>query len=52
MQIRAARDIEEGEELMTAYCAILKPAAKRQTNLAAYDFKCTCVACLDPRSPM
>ncbi len=48
MQIRAARDIEEGEELTTAYCAILNPAAKRQTDLAAYDFRCTCAACSGP----
>ncbi|SJL17518.1 uncharacterized protein ARMOST_21070 [Armillaria ostoyae] len=48
MQIHAARDIEEGEELTTAHCAIFNPAAKRQTDLAAYDFKCTCAACSDP----
>ncbi|KAK0457342.1 uncharacterized protein EV420DRAFT_1644086 [Desarmillaria tabescens] len=48
MQIRAAHDIEEGEELTTAYCAILNPAAKRQTDLALYNFKCTCAACLNP----
>ncbi|KAG7443372.1 SET domain-containing protein [Guyanagaster necrorhizus] len=48
MQIRAARDIEEGEELTTAYCGILDPAATRQTDLAPYDFKCRCAACLDP----
>ncbi|KAK0488433.1 hypothetical protein IW261DRAFT_1439334 [Armillaria novae-zelandiae] len=48
MQIRAVRDIKEGEELTTAYCAILHPAAERQTDLAAYGFRCTCAACSDP----
>ncbi|KAK0488459.1 hypothetical protein IW261DRAFT_350914 [Armillaria novae-zelandiae] len=48
MQIRAMRDIKEGEELTTAYCAILHPAAERQTDLAAYGFRCTCAACSDP----
>ncbi|KAK0473810.1 hypothetical protein EDD18DRAFT_1117150 [Armillaria luteobubalina] len=40
MQIHPGRDIEEGEEPMTAYRAILNSAAKHQTNLAVYDFKC------------
>ncbi|KAK0207347.1 hypothetical protein IW262DRAFT_1282168 [Armillaria fumosa] len=48
MQIRAVRDIEEGEELTTTYCGILNPAAERQTDLAPYDFRCTCAACSDP----
>ncbi|KAK0184995.1 hypothetical protein F5146DRAFT_1144649 [Armillaria mellea] len=48
MQIRAVRDVEEGEELTTAYCAILNPSAKRQSDLAAYGFRCTCTGCLDP----
>ncbi|KAK0463026.1 uncharacterized protein EV420DRAFT_1150872 [Desarmillaria tabescens] len=48
MQLRAARDIEEGEEILTSYTGILLPAAERAEALAPYGIKCTCRACLDP----
>ncbi len=47
MQLRAARDIEEGEEIFTYYTQILLPAADRAEGLAPYGIKCTCRACLD-----
>ncbi len=47
MQLRAARDIEEGEEIFTAYTDILLPAAERAKDLAPYGIQCTCRACLD-----
>ncbi|PBK71581.1 SET domain-containing protein [Armillaria solidipes] len=48
MQLRAARDIEEGEEIFTTYTGILRPAAERAEALLPYGIKCTCRACLDP----
>ncbi|PBK71607.1 hypothetical protein ARMSODRAFT_781730 [Armillaria solidipes] len=48
MQLRAARDIEEGEEIFTTYTQDLRPAADRAKGLAPYGIKCTCRACLDP----
>ncbi len=48
MQLRAARDIEEGEEIFTNYTGILRPAAERAEDLGIYGIKCTCRACLDP----
>ncbi len=48
MQLRAARDIEEGEEIFTTYTQDLRPAADRAKGLAPYGIKCTCHACLDP----
>ncbi|KAG7447170.1 SET domain-containing protein [Guyanagaster necrorhizus] len=47
MQLRAARDIEEGEEILTSYTNILQPAADRAKDLAPYGIQCTCRACLD-----
>ncbi|KAK0236719.1 hypothetical protein EDD85DRAFT_1006517 [Armillaria nabsnona] len=47
MQLRAARDIEEGEEIFTYYTQILLPAADRPEGLAPYGIECTCRACLD-----
>ncbi len=47
MQLRAARDIKEGEEILTAYTDILLPAADRAKDLAPYGIQCTCRACLD-----
>ncbi|PBK92458.1 SET domain-containing protein [Armillaria gallica] len=47
MQLRAARDIEEGEEIFTAYTDILLLAADRAKDLAPYGIQCTCRACLD-----
>ncbi|KAK0236721.1 hypothetical protein EDD85DRAFT_583571 [Armillaria nabsnona] len=47
MQLRAARDIEEGEEIFTTYTQDLRPAADRAKGLAPYGIKCTCRACLD-----
>ncbi|KAK0433423.1 hypothetical protein EV421DRAFT_1997324 [Armillaria borealis] len=48
MQLRAARDIEEGEEIFTTYTGILRPTAERAEALLPYGIKCTCRACLDP----
>ncbi|KAK0236715.1 hypothetical protein EDD85DRAFT_790477 [Armillaria nabsnona] len=48
MQLRAARDIEAGEEIFTNYTGILRPAAERAEDLGIYGIKCTCGACLDP----
>ncbi|KAK0432157.1 hypothetical protein EV421DRAFT_1911235 [Armillaria borealis] len=45
MQLRAARDIEEGEEIFTTYTGILRPAAEHAEALC---IKYTCRACLDP----
>ncbi|KAK0463025.1 uncharacterized protein EV420DRAFT_1639111 [Desarmillaria tabescens] len=47
MQLRAARDIEEGEEILTTYTEVLLPAAERAKELASYGIQCTCRACLD-----
>ncbi|KAK0478839.1 hypothetical protein IW261DRAFT_1481148 [Armillaria novae-zelandiae] len=47
MQLRAARDIEEGEEILTTYTDILLPAAERGKDLASYGIQCTCRACLE-----
>ncbi|SJL08514.1 uncharacterized protein ARMOST_11878 [Armillaria ostoyae] len=48
MQLRTARDIEEGEEIFTTYMQDLRPAADRAKGLVPYGIKCTCRACLDP----
>ncbi len=48
MQLRAARDIKEGEEIFTTYTDILEPAAVRAKDLASYQITCTCRACLNP----
>ncbi|PBK84787.1 hypothetical protein ARMGADRAFT_1088233 [Armillaria gallica] len=46
MQLRAARDIKEGEEIFTTYTDILEPAAVRAEGLVSYQITCTCRACL------
>ncbi|PBK92488.1 SET domain-containing protein [Armillaria gallica] len=48
MQLRAARDIEEGEEITTAYTDNLEPAAERARHLLSRGIDCSCPACLDP----
>ncbi|PBK71606.1 SET domain-containing protein [Armillaria solidipes] len=48
MQLRAARDIEEGEEITTAYTDNLEPAAERARQLLSRGIDCTCRPCLDP----
>ncbi|KAG7447183.1 uncharacterized protein BT62DRAFT_66300 [Guyanagaster necrorhizus] len=45
VQLRAARDIEEGETIFTD---ILRPAAERAKSVAPDGIECTCRACLDP----
>ncbi|KAK0189849.1 hypothetical protein F5146DRAFT_1052904 [Armillaria mellea] len=47
MQLRAARDIEKGEEIFTSYTDVFVPAAERAKELAPYGIQCTCQACLD-----
>ncbi|KAK0433555.1 hypothetical protein EV421DRAFT_2063169 [Armillaria borealis] len=48
MEIRAARDIEEGEELTTYYSDLLVPTATRQQQLEPYGVRCDCISCSNP----
>ncbi|KAK0463035.1 uncharacterized protein EV420DRAFT_1151361 [Desarmillaria tabescens] len=48
MQLRAARDIEAGEEIFTTCIDNLQPAAERARCLLPHGIECTCRACLDP----
>ncbi|KAK0461169.1 uncharacterized protein EV420DRAFT_1530686 [Desarmillaria tabescens] len=45
MEIRAARDIEEGEELTTYYSDLLVSTATRQKHLEPYGVRCDCESC-------
>jgi len=47
MKLRAARDVNEGEEITTSYCTLLCPASERQQALAPYEIACGCPACLN-----
>lgn len=47
MQLRAMRDVKEGEEITTQYCTTLDTAADRQKELQRYGFQCTCRSCTD-----
>ncbi|KAK0485898.1 hypothetical protein IW261DRAFT_1452639 [Armillaria novae-zelandiae] len=49
MEIRALRDIEEGEELTTSYSDLLVPTATRQEQLEPYGVRCDCESCSNPR---
>jgi len=45
-QLRATRDIKQGEEIFVSYCNVLEKAADRQEYLASYGIKCICTSCL------
>ncbi|GLB39181.1 hypothetical protein LshimejAT787_0603430 [Lyophyllum shimeji] len=45
-QLRATRDVKQGEEIFVSYCNVLETAADRQEYLASYGIKCTCNSCL------
>ncbi|KAF5383098.1 hypothetical protein D9615_004975 [Tricholomella constricta] len=44
-QLRATRDIKEGDEIFVSYCNVLEPAADRQEYLASYGITCACTSC-------
>lgn len=46
--IRAVREIKEGEELFISYA--IGSSATRQDQLAPYGVQCTCASCTDPKS--
>ncbi|KAG7447166.1 uncharacterized protein BT62DRAFT_1004742 [Guyanagaster necrorhizus] len=48
MQLCVARDIEEGEEIVTTSTDILQPTVECAKDLASYGIQCTCRACLEP----
>lgn len=43
--LRAARDMEQGEELFDNYCELLRPLSHRRTALKAFGFCCNCERC-------
>ncbi|EIM92660.1 SET domain-containing protein [Stereum hirsutum FP-91666 SS1] len=47
--LRAVREIKEGEELFISYTDD-GTTAERQEQLAPYGFQCTCDSCTDPKS--
>lgn len=47
--LRAVREIQEGEELFISYTDD-GTTAERQEQLAPYGFQCTCASCADPES--
>lgn len=47
--LRAVREIKEGEELFISYTDD-GTTAERQEQLAPYGFRCTCASCTDPKS--
>jgi len=49
-QLRAVRDIKEGEEIFVAYCDVDMLTADRQKKLEPYGFQCACRSCKDPKS--
>jgi hypothetical protein len=44
-QLRAARDIKNGEEIFVSYSELLQPTSHRQKHLAPYGIKCVCTSC-------
>ncbi len=50
LKLFAARNIQEGEEITTAYTKIVIPTPERQKGLASYCFQCACPHCSDPSS--
>jgi hypothetical protein len=44
-QLRAARDIKNGDEIFVSYSELLQPASKRRKHLAPYGIKCVCASC-------
>lgn len=54
LEVRAARQIDAGEELTIAYIDVGMPLhSRRQKLLFSYGFKCECSACLseDSKTP-
>ncbi|KAK0454886.1 hypothetical protein EV421DRAFT_1759855 [Armillaria borealis] len=49
MEIRAVRDIEQGEEFTTYYSDLLVPTTTRQQQLEPYGVRCDCTSCSNPR---
>ncbi|KIY64570.1 SET domain-containing protein, partial [Cylindrobasidium torrendii FP15055 ss-10] len=45
-RIRAARDIEEGEEITTQYTCLTWPYEKRKEDLLPYEIDCKCPSCI------
>ncbi|EDR10227.1 uncharacterized protein LACBIDRAFT_316887 [Laccaria bicolor S238N-H82] len=45
-QLRAIRDIKQGEELFYAYCDILRTKSERAEELAPYGVVCVCPGCV------
>jgi hypothetical protein len=45
MEIRAIREIENGEEIMISYCDILEPTELRKKTLDKFNFACNCELC-------
>ncbi|KAF8067863.1 hypothetical protein FPV67DRAFT_1162291 [Lyophyllum atratum] len=45
-QLRATRDIKNGDEIFVSYCNVLEKAADRQEYLASYGITCICTSCL------
>ncbi|KAH8881778.1 SET domain-containing protein [Thozetella sp. PMI_491] len=50
MQVYAARDIQQGEELTDAYTELARPRADRAKNLANLGFRCECHVCQGPQA--
>ncbi|KAF9038975.1 hypothetical protein BDZ89DRAFT_1129491 [Hymenopellis radicata] len=48
MQLHAARDIEQGEELTTFYLTPFLTTQERQNICRRYSFQCVCPHCCDP----
>lgn len=47
-QVRAIRQIEEGEEIVIPYCDIMLPHKKRDAIFRNFHFECVCQSCQDP----
>ena len=45
-ELRAVRDIKEGEELFSSYCDVFRTKIERAEQLAPYGFVCACPGCV------
>ncbi|EDQ99660.1 uncharacterized protein LACBIDRAFT_316178 [Laccaria bicolor S238N-H82] len=45
-ELRAVRDIKQGEELFTSYCDIFRTKSERAEDLATYSIICACPGCV------
>ncbi|TCD67247.1 hypothetical protein EIP91_000324 [Steccherinum ochraceum] len=52
IQLRAVRDIEQGEEISVNYseASLMASYAARQADLAPYGFRCDCPSCTNPKA--